>query len=99
MQHDLAVKNTVTAWLIVKGNWPTRVDMHCETNRDKAVAEFESLRKSNPGIRMERAHLVMIKDQWHRVNVNPVLCDVPPVGLKENAQALLRKLNLEGKFQ
>lgn len=93
MQKDITIKNTVTAWLIVKGNWPHRLDLHCETNRDKAVTKFSALQKANPEIRMERAHLVLIKNQWHRVNVNPVLCDVPPIGVKDNAKDLIRKFS------
>ena len=93
MQKDVAVKNTLTAWLIVKGTWPTRLDLHCETDRDKAVVKLVALGKTNPEIRIERAQLIMIKGQWHRINVNPVLCDVPATSIRAKAKELIGKIN------
>lgn len=76
MLKDLKPSNTVRAWLIVKGTWPNRLDLACESNEQKALKRFSVMMKGNPGIRLEPAHLVEINGQWHRVNVNPVLCEV-----------------------
>lgn len=92
MQRDLEIKNTITAWLLVKGHWPTRLDVMCLASRDLAIKAFKKLRVTNPDLRIERAHLVLIKGQWHRVTVNPVLCEVSFIAAKERVSAIARKI-------
>lgn len=102
-QKDTPVKNTVTAWLIVKGVWPARNDLHCELDRSKALDKLEVMLKTDTKLRLDKVHLILIKGLWHRVSVNPVLCEVPlkemPAVNRLTAAARRVKAALEGGLE
>ena len=69
---------TKQAWIASYGQYPHLLELYCCSSREEVVAYVEKRSYANRrGIRVTSVHLICLGGNWHKVNVNPVKCDVP----------------------